>query len=143
MEITTLLIPGQNDSDAELTAMCRWIMAELGPDVPLHFSAFHPDWKMRDIPATSAVTLSRARAIARHCGLHYVYTGNVHDQPGGSTYCPTCNATLIGRDWYELTGWNLTGDAACPQCGTKIAGHFNPQPGNWGRKRQQVQLRNG
>src|SRR5205085_8696399 len=86
-EITTLLIPGKNDSDDEIRAECQWIMKELGPDVPVHFTAFHPDYKMDDIPATPAATLTRARRIAIEEGLHYVYTGNVHDAAGGSTYC--------------------------------------------------------
>lgn len=139
-EITTLLIPGQNDSDAELTAMCQWIADQLGPDVPLHFSAFHPDWKMTDIAATPPATLTRARNIALSCGLHFVYTGNVHDQTGGATLCSQCGTTLIGRDWYELTAWNLTAAATCPQCGTPLAGHFEPKPGTWGRKRQPIQI---
>jgi pyruvate formate lyase activating enzyme len=140
LEITTLLIPGQNDSDDELTALTKWVAAELGPDVPLHFSAFHPDWKMSDTPPTPPETLTRARNIALEAGLHYVYTGNVHDNKGGSTYCPTCKIPLIGRDWYELTAWSLTANHACPSCGTAIAGHFDVQPGDWGRKRQPIRL---
>jgi len=96
-EITTLLIPGHNDSDAELEAMSQWILRELGPEVPLHFSAFHPDWKMQDVPPTPASTLSRARDIALKAGLHYVYTGNVHDTTGGTTACPACHEALIVR----------------------------------------------
>ena len=136
-EITTLLIPGENDSDAEIAAMTQWIAEELGPDVPLHFTAFHPDWKMRDIPPTPASTLSRARAIGRSNGLRFVYTGNVHDEAGGSTLCPGCGATLIGRDWYDITTWKLR-DGACPACGTRIAGVFEPVPGDWGRRRRRV-----
>ena len=124
LEITTLLIPGKNDSDAELEAMTAWIAQELGPDVPLHFSAFHPDYKMTDIPATPAQTLSRARAIALQAGLHYVYTGNVHDTDGGTTWCPSCRAPLIVRDWYRIEDYRLTADGHCPQCHEKIAGHF-------------------
>ena len=139
-EITTLLIPGQNDSDGELTAMCRWIADQLGPDVPLHFSAFHPDWKMTDIAPTPPASLTRARNIALSCGLHFVYTGNVHDQAGGATQCSQCGTKLIGRDWYELTEWNLRADGTCPQCGTALAGHFQSKPGIWGRKRQPVQF---
>jgi len=105
-EITTLLIPGNNDSDAELSAMSQWILRELGPEVPLHFSAFHPDWKMTDVPPTPASTLTRARDIALKAGLHYVYTGNVHDTTGGTTFCPSCHEALIVRDWYR-TRWPL------------------------------------
>ena len=138
LELTTLLIPGENDTDAEIDALSRWVLNELGPDTPLHFSAFHPDWKMQDIPPTPPATLTRARAIARGHGLRYVYTGNVHDPEGGSTYCHYCNATLIGRDWYELTAWGLDDHGCCAACGTKAAGVFEPRPGSWGRKRQPV-----
>ena len=134
-EITTLLIPGLNDGDDEITDLARWVAGELGPHVPLHFSAFHPDWKLADRPPTPPATLTRARAIARDQGLHHVYTGNVHDPAGGSTFCPHCDALLIGRDWYELTAWNLTDHSACRQCGQTLAGHFQPRPGQWGRQR--------
>ncbi|HSG58685.1 MAG TPA: AmmeMemoRadiSam system radical SAM enzyme, partial [Woeseiaceae bacterium] len=107
LELTTLLIPGENDSDAEIDAMTQWIADQLGAEVPLHFSAFHPDWKMLDTPATPKSTLTRAREIALRNGLHYVYTGNVHDFAGSSTYCPNCDDILIGRDWYQLSTWNL------------------------------------
>ena len=123
-EITTLLIPGKNDSDEELTAECQWIKKEIGPDVPLHFTAFHPDYKMRDIPATPPATLTRARNIALNEGLHYVYTGNVHDERGGSTYCPGCNKALIVRDWYRIGAYHVTADGKCPDCGTAIAGRY-------------------
>src|SRR5216110_2864262 len=103
-EITTLLIPGKNDSDEEITAECKWIRQHLGPDVPLHFTAFHPDWKMTDVPPTPAATLTRAREIALLAGLNYVYTGNVHDSAGGSTYCPSCEKRVIERDWYRIDG---------------------------------------
>ena len=99
-------------------------MEHLGPDVPLHFSAFHPDWKMLTVPHTPKATLSRSREIALRTGLHYVYTGNVHDFAGSSTYCPECGATLVGRDWYELSTWSLTDDGACAACGREIAGVF-------------------
>ena len=123
-EITTLLIPGKNDGDAELLAECKWIMKELGPDVPLHFSAFHPDWKMTDIAPTPPETLTRARNVALGEGLHYVYTGNVHDTAGGSTYCPHCSAALIERDWYRILGYRITGDGRCGKCGGAIAGRY-------------------
>jgi pyruvate formate lyase activating enzyme len=139
-EITTLLIPGENDSDAEIDALSCWMTNALGPDVPLHFTAFHPDWKMRDKPVTSAATLSRARAIARANGLRYVYTGNVHDKAGGSTWCHGCGGLLIGRDWFDLTQWNLT-DGRCCKCGSPLAGVFEPRPGSWGRRRHPVLLR--
>src|SRR5689334_4498774 len=100
-EITTLLIPGENDSTSEVEALSAWVMEHLGPDVPLHFTAFHPDWKMLDKPPTPPATLRTARAIARAAGLHHVYIGNVHDPEGDSTYCQACGAMLIGRDWYD------------------------------------------
>jgi len=140
LEITTLLIPGENDSDAELDAMTRWIAAELGPDVPLHFSAFHPDWKMTDRPATPPATLARARSLAMGNGLRYVYTGNVHDAVGGSTWCPGCGALLIERDWFELGRWGLAPDGSCTACGWAIPGVFAAQPGQWGGRRRPVRL---
>jgi len=139
-EITTLLIPGENDSDAELDQMTRWIADQLGPDVPLHFSAFHPDWKMTDRPPTPPRTLTRARGIAMRNGLHYVYTGNVHDRSGGSTWCPGCGALLIERDWYELGRWGLTPDGACSGCGLAVPGVFAAQPGAWGARRLPVRM---
>ena len=139
-EITTLLIPGQNDSDEEITAMCQWIRKELGADVPLHFSAFHPDYKMPDIPATPASTLIRARQIAMREGLQYVYTGNVHNQEGDTTFCPGCRAPLIVRDWYQIKQYRLTGDGSCPDCGTAIAGRFDARPGDFGRRRIPISI---
>jgi len=135
LEITTLLIPGKNDSDAEITAMCQWIRKELGPDVPLHFSAFHPDYKMTDVPPTPVSTLVRAREIALKEGLHYVYTGNVHNIEGDTTFCPKCHSKLIERDWYEINEYRLTEDGHCPDCGTAIAGKFAKQAGHFGRTR--------
>jgi len=140
-EITTLLIPGENDGDDELAALSRWIAAELGLDVPLHFTAFHPDWKMRDTPETPASTLTRARAIARRHGLRYVYTGNVSDRDGASTYCPNCRALLIGRDRYALFAWHLDGTAGCRNCGAVVPGLFEKAPGTWGNRRQPVAFR--
>ncbi len=139
-EITNLIIPGMNDSDAEIDAMTRWIVKHLGRDVPIHFTAFHPDWKLTDRPQTPAATLSRARRIALQNGLHYAYTGNVHDEDGESTYCPNCGEKLIGRDWYTMTDWHLTGEGHCERCGSMIAGLFDSQPGQWGAKRQPVTL---
>ncbi|MBK1731497.1 AmmeMemoRadiSam system radical SAM enzyme [Thiococcus pfennigii] len=141
VELTTLLIPGENDSHEELDAMTRWLREHLGPDVPLHFTAFHPDYKMRDSPSTPASTLNRARAIARENGLRYVYTGNVHDEDGGSTYCHQCGQRLIGRDWYELSEWNLTEGGCCNRCGAVCAGVFGGRPGTWGSRRVPVRLR--
>lgn len=140
-EITTLLIPGENDAPAEIEAMSNWIMDNLGPDVPLHFSAFHPDYRMLDKAPTPPATLTRSREIARANGLHYVYTGNVHDKEGGSTRCPSCDALLVERDWYELGAWHVDAQGCCDQCGTHIAGVYDPLgPGTWGRKRQPVKF---
>ena len=135
LEITTLLIPGQNDSEEEITAMCKWIHQNLGDDVPHHFSAFHPDYKMTDIPATPTSTLIRAREIALRESLQYVYTGNVHHQEGDTTFCPNCHSQLIVRDWYQINQYRLTRGGCCPDCNTPIAGRFDAQPGNFGRRR--------
>jgi pyruvate formate lyase activating enzyme len=140
LEITTLLIPGENDSDAELDAMTRWIAERLGPDVPLHFSAFHPDWKMTDRPPTPPETLTRARTLAMRNGLRYVYTGNVHDRAGGSTWCHGCGELLIERDWYELGRWGLGPDGSCVACGERLPGVFEARPGTWGARRVPVRL---
>jgi pyruvate formate lyase activating enzyme len=140
LEITTLLIPGENDSDGEIDQMTRWIAEQLGPDVPLHFSAFHPDWKMTDRPPTPPRALTRARGIAMRNGLHYVYTGNVHDKTGGSTWCPGCGALLIERDWYELGRWGLTPDGVCAGCGLEVPGVFAARPGTWGGRRLPVNM---
>ena len=137
-EITTLLIPGENDAPGEIAALSRWIMDRLGPDVPLHFTAFHPDWKMMDTPSTPPSTLHAARRTARDVGLRYVFTGNIHDPAGQATYCHACGAVLIGRDWYDITAWNLTADGRCGTCRTPCAGVFEPTPGRWGRRRQPV-----
>lgn len=139
-EITTLLIPGHNDSDEELTAMSRWLMQELGPDVPLHFTAFHPDHKMPDVPATPASTLIRARRIAMDHGLHYVYTGNVRNAEGDTTFCPGCRQPLIERDWHRIANYRLTPDGHCPHCGTTTAGRFGAAAGSFGRRRVPIVL---
>jgi len=139
-EITTLLIPGHNDSDAELEAMSQWILRELGPEVPLHFSAFHPDWKMQDVPPTPASTLSRARDIALKAGLHYVYTGNVHDTAGGTTACPACHEALIVRDWYRIDHYSVTPDGHCPHCGHAIAGRFGTFSHPFGNRRIPISM---
>lgn len=140
-EITNLLIPGVNDTDEEVDAMTKWIAEALGPDVPTHFTAFHPDFRMLDLPHTPPATLTRARRIAIENGLRYVYTGNVHDPAGSSTYCHICGHILIGRDWYELSDWNLTDEGCCTHCGTALPGVFDGPPGDWGPKRVPVQLR--
>jgi pyruvate formate lyase activating enzyme len=140
LEITTLLIPGENDAPGEIEAESRWLMEHLGPDVPLHFTAFHPDWKMTDTPATPPRTLGLARRIAIKSGLRYVYTGNINDPGGGSTYCHGCGAVLIGRDWYDLTAWNLSADGRCLACGTACAGVLDTAPGHWGRRRRPVDV---
>ena len=125
LEITTLLIPGENDSAKEIEALSGWIREHLGCDVPLHFSAFHPDWKMMQTPRTPMATLTQSREIALEAGLNYVYTGNVHDFKGSSTYCPGCGEILIGRDWYNLSTWRLLPGGSCAACGTSIAGVFD------------------
>jgi pyruvate formate lyase activating enzyme len=139
-EITDLLIPGENDSESELEAMTAWVVDSLGPDVPMHFSAFHPDWKMTDKPRTAPASLARARRIALNNGVRYAYTGNVHDPDGGSTYCHACGEILIGRDWYQLSTWNLTEDGRCTGCGAACAGVYDGPPGTWGRKRQPLRF---
>ena len=138
LEVTTLLIPGLNDSDAELDALTRWTVERLGPSVPLHFTAFHPDWKLRDRPPTPPATLTRARRIALANGVRYAYTGNIHDPEGQSTWCHGCGGLLVERDWYELGAWNLDGDGRCVACGTACAGVFEPRPGAWGSRRLPV-----
>ncbi len=140
VEITTLLIPGKNDSVEEITAMCAWIMKELGPDVPLHLTAFHPDFKMNDLPRTPAETLHRARRIAQDAGLHYVYTGNIHDTEGGTTYCPQCHAALVVRDWHQINAYEVTPESKCPRCATTIAGEFEVFEGRFGRRRIPVAI---
>ncbi len=137
VEVTTLLIPGKNDSEAEIDALVGWFVERLGPEVPLHFTAFHPDYKLTDIPPTPPSTLTRARAQALRAGLEHVYTGNVHDSAGGSTYCAGCNALLIERDWYKLGAWNLR-DGRCTSCGKALAGHVSEPPGTWGPRRMRV-----
>ncbi len=138
-EITTLLIPGENDSDAELHRMTEWVVERLGPDVPVHFTAFHPDYRMLDIPATPPSTLTRARGIAIEKGIRYAYTGNVHDRKGGSTYCHRCGELLIERDWFDLGAWNLA-DGKCRFCGASCVGVFDDGPGTWGSRRLPVRM---
>ena len=140
IETTTLLIPGLNDSDDEIDRMTRWVVDELGPDLPMHFSAFHPAWKMMDRPPTPPDTLRRARDIAIRNGVRYAYVGNVHDYEAESTYCHGCGQRLIGRDWYELSEWRVTDDGQCTECGTRCAGVFEGGKGVWGRRSLPVAL---
>lgn len=139
-EITTLLIPGYNDSNGEIEALCAWVFKELGPDVPIHFTAFHPDFKMLDTPPTPAATLTRARQIATAQGLRYVYTGNVHDAEGGTTSCPGCGEPLIVRDWHRILHYQVTAGGRCPQCNSPIAGRFDQYAGAFGQRRIPLRL---
>ncbi len=140
LEVTTLLIPGENDSDEELDAMTRWLAANVGPDVPLHFSAFRPEYRMQTTPATPHATLARARTIALGNGLRHVYVGNVRDPQRQATYCPCCGERAIGRDWHAITSWRMHEGGRCAGCGTPIAGVFEARPGAWGRKRVPIRL---
>lgn len=140
LELTTLLIPGENDSDAELDAMTQWVVENLGSDVPMHFTAFHPDWKMKNIPHTPLQTLLRARQIALKNGVRYAYIGNAHDKKADSTYYHGCGQLLIGRDWYQLSEWNLDANGSCRFCGERCAGVFNEKPGDWGTKRLAIAI---
>lgn len=144
LEITDLVIPGHNDAMEEIDAMSKWIVDALGPDVPVHFTAFHPDWKMLDVPHTPPETLVRAREIAMNNGVRYAYTGNVHDKAHQSTYCHNCGAVLIGRDWYELSEFTVTTKGNypgnCQACGSDVPGRFDGPAGDWGRKRMPLRF---
>ena len=140
LEITTLLIPGLNDSPHELEAMSKWIVETLGPEVPLHLTAFFPSYKMSDHPYMSPELLRRARKIVLRSGLRYVYTGNIRDPKSESTYCHSCKKILIGRNDYNFTDWNLSEEGACKNCGTVCPGVFEAKPGTWGSKRTQIKL---
>jgi pyruvate formate lyase activating enzyme len=140
IELTTLIIPDKNDSEKELKEMTKWVVENLGPDVPMHFTAFHPDWKMMDVPATPLATLIKARKIAIDNGVHYAYTGNVDYKLGENTYCHACGLRLIARDRYKLTEWKLDDSGSCIKCGAACAGVFDKKPGNWGNKRLPIQL---
>jgi pyruvate formate lyase activating enzyme len=124
-ELTNLLIPTLNDGAEEIGKLSEWVMQHLGPDVPLHFTAFHPDFKLQDKPATPPETLHRARKIALEAGLHYVYEGNIFSE-GANSSCPSCGALLIRRSWHNVLENNLK-NGACPSCGLAI-------PGVWQRK---------
>jgi pyruvate formate lyase activating enzyme len=140
VELTTLIIPTLNDSDEELRRLSDWVLDRLGPDVPLHFSAFHPDYKLRDLPATPPETLKRARRIAMEAGLRYVYTGNVHDTEGDTTYCPGCKRPLIVRDWYDIRAYAVTDDGHCPHCGATLAGRYQHFDKAFGARRIPVSM---
>ena len=140
-EITNLVIPGGNDDSAEFDAMTKWVVEKIGPDTPLHFTAFHPDFRMLDKPRTPAETLFSARELAMSNGLNYVYTGNIQHEPTGTTYCSNCQCVLIGRRQYELSRWNISEDGKCLDCHTPCAGEFEARPGDWGNRRQAVRLR--
>ena len=140
IEVTTLLIPGQNDSAEEIHRLADWFLENLAPETPLHFTAFHPDFKLTDLPRTPRSTLKRARDIAVSTGLKHVYTGNVHDVDSQSTYCANCGQRLIERDWHQLGEWHLDAQGACQNCGKKLAGHFETAPGTWGAKRERVTI---
>jgi len=139
-EVTCLLIPGQNDGDDEIREMVRWMVNEMGAEVPLHFSAFHPDYRMTDVPATPAMTLGRAREIALEAGLEYVYTGNIHDREGDTTFCPGCNQAVIERDWYDINAYRLGEGGECGACGHRIAGRFGAFSKPFGRRRIPVTM---
>jgi pyruvate formate lyase activating enzyme len=139
-ELTTLLIPGYNDSDDEIDRMTTWVVEHLGPNVPMHFSAFHPDFKMTDVPPTPPSTLSHARKIALANGVRFAYTGNVHDNEGDTTFCPGCGAPVIRRDWYVLLDYQLTDDGRCKQCDAEIPGVFEGPAGDWGARRVPVRM---
>lgn len=139
LELTTLLIPGLNDSESELIAMCKWIVSHLGRDVPHHFSAFHPDFRMRDIAPTPKATLIRAAEIARSEGLNYVYLGNVRDDVDWQTCCPKCDHLLIARDGYSITHWAMNDHGGCGTCGTAIPGRFGARFGQWGNRRKNIE----
>jgi pyruvate formate lyase activating enzyme len=140
VELTTLLISGENDSEKEIDAMTKWVREHLGAHVPMHFTAFHPDYKMIDKPHTPPTTLTRAREIAIANGIRYAYTGNVHDASGGTTRCHACEASLVVRDWYELRGYALDDHGRCQACGEACAGVFEGRPGKHGRTRMPVFL---
>ncbi|MFT3839822.1 MAG: AmmeMemoRadiSam system radical SAM enzyme [Myxococcaceae bacterium] len=139
LEVTTLLIPGRNDSDEELAKLSEWFAGHLGPDVPLHFTAFHPDFKLLDVERTPLATLRRARAHALAAGLRYVYTGNLPDLEGSTTYCPSCRAKVISRSGYDVTGFAIS-HGKCAGCGEAIAGHFEETAGKFGTRRVPVRL---
>jgi pyruvate formate lyase activating enzyme len=139
LEVTTLLIPDENDGLEELDRLCAWVVEHLGPDTPLHFSGYHPDYRL-ERPATPPETLQRARACGLRHGLHHVYVGNADDPVGESTWCPGCRALLIGRRGYRITAWGLDAQGRCQRCTRPLAGRFEARPGAWGSRRLPVRL---
>lgn len=128
LEVTTLLIPGLNDSSQEIDQLSRWMMDNLGPDVPLHFTAFRPEYRLLSRERTPLATLQQARRIAKSNGLNYVYVGNISDVEGASTTCPACHKPVIERDRYRILSYALTTDGACQACGTRVPGRFGESP---------------
>jgi len=139
VEITNLLIPEANDAPEDIRRMCQWIADELGPDVPLHFSAFHPAFQLTDRRPTPSSTLIAAHEIGRQAGLHYVYTGNVFDPQHQHTYCPGCGRAVIWREGYALGAYEMQ-DGRCAHCHVPIAGRFDQRPGAWGGGRREVNI---
>jgi pyruvate formate lyase activating enzyme len=139
-EITNLIIPRANDDRGELKRMCEWLLTCVGDAVPIHFTAFHPDFRLKDRPCTPHETLIEAREIALAAGLTFVYTGNVVDPRRQSTYCPRCGTMVVGRDWHRITVYRMVGDR-CSSCGQTIPGRFDQAAGQWGRRRIPVDLR--
>ena len=139
-EITTLLIPGHNDSEEEVTKLSEWVADNLGVDIPVHFTAFHPDFKMLEVPRTPRETLRRSRRIALSAGLRHVYTGNVHDPEGDATSCAGCGTVLIRRDWYEILEYRLSAGGACPECDRPLVGRFAEKAEQFGRRRIPVRV---
>ena len=143
VELTVLLIPGENDGDAELEAMCGWVVETCGRDVPMHFTAFSPNHRMLDKAHTPAETLLRARRIAKAAGVRHAYIGNVHHVEAQSSYCAGCGARVIERDWHLISDWKLDDGGKCLNCGEQMPGVFDGPPGDWGRKRRPVRLVGG
>lgn len=139
-ELTNLIIPNANDSSGELRKMCAWILEAIGDEVPIHFTAFHPDFRMMDRERTPPEVLVMARDIAMAEGIRFAYVGNVHDVERQSTRCPHCNQILVQRNWYQLGAYQIDADGCCLGCGTPVPGRFGSQRGNWGAKRQPIQI---
>ncbi|MDE3179377.1 MAG: AmmeMemoRadiSam system radical SAM enzyme [Acidobacteriota bacterium] len=123
-EITNLMIPDLNDGAEETKELCAWVLENLGDDVPLHFTAFHPDFKLRDRPGTPPETLHRARRIAMESGLKFVYEGNIYSD-GGNTVCPGCKRTVLKRWWHKVSDRRISEEGSCEFCGERIAGYFS------------------
>lgn len=140
VEITNLIIPGENDSPDELKSMTAWIANNLGDHIPLHFSAFHPDYKFTNRSATPHKTLMQAKEIAHNNGLKHVYLGNVRDVDNASTYCPNCGVLIIGRSGYELTEWHINHSGTCNKCGSLTNGCFEDEPGHWGNRYERIRI---